>query len=449
MKRSVLVGLFFAGTTAAIAQENMGIAHDNYAVTNGMLLNPSAIVDPKPFLEVNLVGASLFLRNNYISTNKSDLFKLQVTPTYDPSGSRMNAIGDFSLHGPSASLSWGIHSFGFSSQFRNYVNVRKMPGRIVKMAFDGIDYTEDDNGRYTQSGARLKSMGWAEFGFSYGRILKQFDKDMWTGAVTVKRLIGVHSTALLTDRSDVEVLAEDQFITHELSGKYAYTTPGWGAGKGWGVDIGATYKRMLEDVTKYIPHSKLAHCAKPDYKYKVGASLLDVGGIRFNQNSVYREFDRNSDIEDVGSLEDLIDANGDPEGNSYRAGLPTALSVQFDYNFENHFFVNGTALYGMPRPNNYGVERANLVAFTPRYEREYLGISMPVSFYNYTAPQVGLGLRFANVVIGSDHLLPWIFSKNMKGADIYFNLKYTIYNKRSCKSRARKLKTKSCPAPAF
>ena len=63
------------------------------------------------------------------------------------------------------------------------------------------------------------------------------------------------------------------------------------AGKGWSTSIGGTYKKMKEDVSFYIPHSSKTGCNTPNYEYKVGVSLLDIGYINFNNNSQAATFD--------------------------------------------------------------------------------------------------------------------------------------------------------------
>ncbi|PCI94434.1 MAG: hypothetical protein COB15_14230 [Flavobacteriales bacterium] len=55
----------------------MGIANSNYAPTNSVLINPSSIGDSKVYWEINLIGASAFIDNNYV---------------YSPGFSVLNAI---------------------------------------------------------------------------------------------------------------------------------------------------------------------------------------------------------------------------------------------------------------------------------------------------------------------------------------------------------------------
>jgi len=459
MKKPVFLLFLIVYTHNSFAQENMGIANSNYAPANTLLLNPSSIVDSKSYLDINIIGASAFAQNNYVYLAKEnflfrkDIFNLgQVQPSYNTNRKTANGILDIGIQGPTATMAFGKHSFGIYTGARGYVNARKIPVAAAQLALD-LDNAPAFNDDYTAKNVRVKSMSWAEAGLSYGTILKQFDKDMWTGGITVKRLFGIHNTSLIIEDADVEQLDSNSARLNTLKGKYAHVEPGWNTGSGWGVDLGVTYKRMLEDVTKYVPHSVLSHCAVPDYKYKIGVSLLDFGRIKYKKNAMYREFDRNSEIDTLNTIDDLTssnaDAGTDKTGNVFKAKLPTALSAQFDYNFENNIYVNATAVYAIPRPKNFGVERSNLLAVTPRYETRYFEASMPLSLYNFKTPHVGLAFRLYNVVIGTDNILPYFLRMNVYGADIYFNVKYTMFSSPKCKGKRNKSKKQFCPAPAF
>ena len=54
------------------------------------------------------------------------------------------------------------------------------------------------------------------------------------------------------------------------------------AGRGWGFDIGATYERTLENADGYMPHGS---CDPMPYRYRIGVSLIDVGGMRFRDGT--------------------------------------------------------------------------------------------------------------------------------------------------------------------
>ena len=59
----LFIGLFLV-SSLVLSQENQGVVFDNYNPVNGQFINPSNIVDAKPWLDINIIGASAFAYNN-------------------------------------------------------------------------------------------------------------------------------------------------------------------------------------------------------------------------------------------------------------------------------------------------------------------------------------------------------------------------------------------------
>ena len=439
-KLSNLILFSLCFLTTSNAQENLGMRNDNYNPVNSQLLNPSNIVDAKPWLDINIVGASAYLRNNFAFYPNSTLLNFDqydTDPSYKMSLDKIKAFGDFEITGPSASIGIGRHSFSVFSNVRGVVNAKNIPGVLGKLkGSEGL--TLADTGTYNINNARVKSMVWGEIGITYGTILIATNDNMLTGAISVKRLFGFQNSAILVDDALVRVPTLESQILIQTNGKYSYTEPEFSAGKSWGTSLGLTYKKMKEDVTSYIPHSTRSGCEQINYKYKIGVSLLDIGYINFDNNSYYGDFDENTAVDDVNSLNDLsAESQSNQAGSSYKAWLPAAASLQVDYNLNDRIYFNGTIIQNFPTANTYGVERANTFAVSARYETKYLGVGIPLSLNNYVNPQMGLAIRIANITIGSDNFLPLFFKHDeIKAGDIYFSLKHTFFKNPNCKDRS-------------
>lgn len=115
----------------------------------------------------------------------------------------------------------------------------------------------------------------------------------------------------------------------------------------------------------------------------------------------------------------------------YNVWLPTALSVQYDYNFENKLFLNATALYGLRRNRVLGAELPDFLAVTPRYETKYFEVATPVSVNRFLRPGVGLGVRLWFIQIGTDNLIPYLIGDAYR-LDGYFNVKIPLTNSHRC-----------------
>src|SRR5690606_11641205 len=102
------------------AQESLGSSLDNYSPVNGMMLNPSAIVDQRPWLDLHLLGIGGFALNNSGYLKNSSLTQIStlrgISYNTNPRNAWAQVDGDFL--GPSLSVSKGKHAFGFHTAAR-------------------------------------------------------------------------------------------------------------------------------------------------------------------------------------------------------------------------------------------------------------------------------------------------------------------------------------------
>jgi hypothetical protein len=440
----LFIGLFYL-SSIVIAQENQGVVFDNYNPVNGQFINPSNIVDAKPWLDINIIGASAFIYNNmfyYPNTTLWNFDAFKSEPLFKENVNKINAYTNTFVLGPSVSLVVEKQSFSLFSAARVVGNVLNAPSVLGKMAAtDGTD--DNDTGFYDVKNARVKTMAWGEIGFTYGRILKSNGFEMITGAVSVKRLFGFQNSTVNVKEGQLHVVTPDSALLFTDNGKFSYAEPASNAGKGWGISLGATFKKMKNNVDQYYPHSTKSRCNLIDYKYKIGVSLIDLGFINYRSGAIYGDLESVTTLDTIDSGDDVLDeANRLAKGNKFTAPLPAALSVQADYNVNDKIYLNATIIQRIPFIKSFGVERENLLTVSGRYETKYIGVALPISIVNYEKMIVGLAFRLANLTIGTDHLLPWIIKQDVNTASLYFNLKITIFNSPSCRSKNNKVKEK-------
>ena len=104
----VCMSSIYSGTL--FSQEKMGIIHDNYVPTQGALLNPSVIVDQKPWLSIQLAGVSAYGRNNLAYLSNSTLFNRSNDASFNYNRKNYNGYIDIEAQGPAASISLGKFS---------------------------------------------------------------------------------------------------------------------------------------------------------------------------------------------------------------------------------------------------------------------------------------------------------------------------------------------------
>ena len=445
-----LVGMLFLSSTA---QEKATISNSNYAPTNGVYLNPSLMVDSKAWLDINIVGAGAFAHNNYIYLPKSNLYTLlrnnNVTPLDNYNKINKHAFGVANIQGPSLTLNIGEHAVGLNTTLRSFTNVNRVPYELAKFAFEGYDYNDLQNKNFSMKNGTIDHMTWGEIGLSYGKIIKKQNRDLIQVGGTVKRLYGIASAGFQVDELNYIVPNDTVMNVSNFQGSAYYAEPKFGAGKGWGLDLGVTYRKMKSDVTNYVPHSKYSGCEKKDYSYKIGVSLLDVGRINFQDNAT--RYDYTSGEGNINQVADATFESITDQTNSlvvdngtllnytnYKQHLPTAISVQADYNLGKHVYINGTLIQNVRQTHKTGVIRSNSLTLSARYELKRFEVNLPVTLHQYRYPVVGIMVRYQNIIVGTDYLTPFLFKSNLYRGDIYFNIKLPFYTSPKCKDKDRR-----------
>lgn len=453
------------------AQERFGATLSNYSPSTSMFLNPSAIVDSKAFIDIHVAGAGIFADNNLVYLSKSDFkltrgmaqFQDEILPRQNHNNRNKHAYGNVLFQGPSVTAVIGRFSIGFHTAARAVVDAREISPVMSNFMFEGLNFQPQRDTEYREQDITAGGMAWAEAGITFGGIILQQNRHQLSGAVTARRLIGLGAATLRADDIHFMVGDSSELDLYNLSGEAAMTMPGWNAGRGWGFNFGFTYKKMKDDVSGYKPHSRKSNCETKDYQYKVGVSLLDVGSMRFDREASVTTVNNASFLWDDFSsfnpsgpeaLDSTLNAqfgNSVSSSNSFKMALPTALSLQFDYNFGHNFYMAAAWIQGLSSAN-HGVTRASVVNLTPRFEHKRIEVALPVSLYEYQHPRVGLAFRFNSIIIGTDRLGPLLFNPDVYGMDLYFSLKYTLFKSRACKVRKQKQakvddsKIVSCPS---
>jgi len=375
----VLCAIVLCACTAN-SQESIGVTIDNYTPVNGMFSNPSAIVDQKPWLDIHIAGANAHASNNFVYVPLSrvyDVANYSLT-TFDLTKDRAWAQVKAEAVGPSASLSLGRHAVALHTKVRAYGNAQNVPIDHARSFLDGIE-TLQDSSVFSVNNTRVKTMTWGEVGLTYGRILYQFDKHFVTGAITLNRLLGLQGASMFIDEGSLLVNNGTATLLSG-NGKYMYAKPAFTAGGGWSGALGFTYKHMISDATGYVPHSESADCGTLPYKWKVMASVVDIGGIKFKRDALYNKFDT---TEDFNGFINAATSGGaglnelPQDKNTFYAWTPASLNVQADYSFENGVFLNAYLVQRLTLPSSNGPEKSNVLALTPRYERKRFMVALP------------------------------------------------------------------------
>ncbi len=459
-------------TSSVRAQEMFGLSLGNYSGVNSIIANPAMLTHQHNFVDVNIIGADIFVNNNFAyipgaDYNMWDAVRIKPLPAYEDGNNFLyyknedlkSMATNVRVLGPSAMMQYGKHAFGFSTALRVFAAGTGVPWEMPVFGYEGMSYTPLQNIQFNDYNMDLQANVWGEIGLSYAYDAYHFLDNQVTVGISVKYLLGY--SGAYGDISNVEYMVQNDSVINitNLDAEVGFALPidynnsdfpdsgPTFKGSGLGIDIGAVFvkRKNIDDKRWRRPCEQRYE----DYVYRIGVSILDIGRINYKNNAQLHTFEnvgvlwQNYDTvsfdnvnQVVGEMSNLF--YGDPDaslkGNSIKVGLPTALSVQADYHFKDNIFFGAYWIQPI-RFNGHTMRRPAQVAIIPRYETKYVEFSLPISLYEYQYPRVGAALRLYFLTIGTERLGTWLGAGNLDGMDIYFSLKLGL-EKGRCKPKS-------------
>jgi len=448
---------FFLGIQHLISQEQLGLRIDNFSGVNGLVLNPAANLTSPFRFDINLVSAGFFVDNNYghirnthlfhfinNSQDPDNLISAVFTPTDIASGDSELLFDYFDnnklkfasasayLMGPSFSIKLNNgYSFSFISALRAAGSTHQVTSNADFYHINSIPFGEPiDIAPIDAAG-----MVWSEFGINFAPAFYTYQGKISFG-ITAKYLSGYEgafvetpSTLKITQFPGDSILLEDGLVNFGFTDSNTNTTldPSISKnGQGFSFDVGAVM--TLEG-------------NEDGYYWRFGVSILDIGKISFSKNTQLHQIkqpidtmlgilplDTYSGFSDLNDYVNLLSSNtlGDPlasrTGNSFSIVLPTAITLQADYQFYKNFYINTTWIQRL-KFNAQAIGRDNILAISPRYSSRWISGSLSLLVRNYQQIRAGFSFRLAWFILGSDNLGSWVGRSTFTGTDIFFGIK--------------------------
>lgn len=471
-KKFVLIVLLMSVllNRSSSAQEMLGISNSNFSGNMGMGLNPSLFIGSPYLYEINALSGDIFLDNDfaYVKRNSSFLKKSlsgESVPEerfgdyYDDR--TKNAYGSLFLSGPSIiynrdKFSWGVHT-----ALRSALSATDVPVHVAKFIKDGFDYSPQHYIRYESTPFRSAAMFWGEVGGTIGKKLyEERNKKYLAGAVTLKLIGGFDGFYANMSEFDYMLLGADSLVVFNATGEYGhaledeqkgFSSPFRFRGYGFGLDLGITWYRGKVHGAGDCNES--AEGLKK-YKYRVGLSIIDAGLVMFRGQSEVHSYSEKSMIwpginqtnfPTIAAMDDSISYHflgqtGQSQSASrFNIWLPTALSVQMDYCLMPRVYANATLVQAIPL-SKYAIVRSSQAAVSVRYETRNFEAAIPLTFYEYRTPHLGVALRYRFFVLGTDRLGSYTGLWNATGFDLFFGFKFN-----TCQLRKKGGKDPFCP----
>ncbi|MBP7808319.1 MAG: OmpA family protein [Bacteroidia bacterium] len=402
------------------------------------------------------------------------------------------------------------NAIGFSSASRTYFNVDGVSEDLARLiyydvgrngstkAFDpnnsSVAFIQNLLGKeFNVEHLSINTQSWLEYGLTYGHVFRDKDEHYFKAGVTAKYLQGLASayfnikdltykfnndTIMGIFHTDINYGHSENLELSGLEGDYKKNNPvvddptlnstfGGGYPKaaslpGWGFDLGVVYEfrpKYKDFQYDMDGETGLWRKDKNKYKLKVGASLTDLGYIKYGKgkysNNVtmdldsirFRELLDNENYDVVNGdtikwtdyqvynfdrvLDSLTTYNN--EAGSYKMYLPTQLSFQVDYNIWKDFYVNLTPTFAFKFKNKEAkVHEWTNISLTPRWDHRWFGVAVPISYNTFYAKSnqpisIGASVRIGPLILGTNRLATYVSTKkDVFGADFYMMLKVPI-----------------------
>ncbi|THH40080.1 DUF5723 family protein [Neolewinella litorea] len=435
----LVVSLLFSALLGA--QPFPGLSFDNYAGVHGLLLNPANAAANNVGFELHLGSVNAGLANDYIGLpsysdllDEEDIYAADLTRTPAADNFRSSHLN---VLGPSLLMGLGQSAgLGLVTRVRNFYEVRNLDGRLTEGQDDGFGRLDDFSGTYQDF--NTNSHGWAEVAVVLGAVLVNRKEFQLKGGAAVKVLRGLGgyhagspSLEVAYDGGSGELITGGE-VADVLAGDYSYGELDLDAlseklGTGVGFDLGLS----LEWRPGGVPADRL----RTPYRLKVGASVVDLGAVTYEEArvSTYPVGGRvSTDLLEGRSLayvlEDNYDGTSRREAADFR--LPTALYLHLDYRLAGGLFLSALSASALNAdPLLAGNRITNAITVAPRLETKWLSLYAPARFGGPEGTSLGAGLRLGFVTIGSATLLSHLFTDTNYAADVYAGVKIPFYRR--------------------
>ncbi len=471
-KRQVLlIALCIIVVKMPRAQNQFGMIGGNYAGLQALKINPANICYQPVSLDINVASLYANINNNHYYS----------TPTFLPSYDSLKPVianskfdeasiipanfivrndiqstgyvfGSVNAMGPSMLMALSTkRSFAITTSFRSHVSGTNISGSSALALFEGPTYNQLQNTQLQMQNTKVAFASWYELGGSYAQVLKENMQYVHRVGASLKLLLGT-TGGYIYDRgfNGYNETGRDLQMNNS-SFSYAYAGPENTSkmtnsqlmsvrGMGSSFDLGYSVQRKEKNRNRrnICPNLFGYTDVSCEYKWKFGVSLLDIGAIKYYNNSFATDINGgNSDWKNWDAVLKYnprqIDSvfrtkiTGDIKASeSFWLLMPGALSAQFDYKFAEGFYLNTIVVQRITPSFTPSLARMNSIAIIPRFEKENIEVGMPFILNEYKSPNIGLSLRFKYVMIGSDRFGETFGLKTMYGADFYAALRYSI-----------------------
>lgn len=294
----------------------------------------------------------------------------------------------------------------------------------------------DKNNNYNLDRSAVSANAYVSSGInvSYSQDLPWKQKMMF--GATLKKVWGLGGAYMKWDDMQVHKVRQNVLEFNQTNIHYALYQ---GRGRGTAMDLGwgmIYHKPDYKQNGDYLKKHKA-------YRYKLGLSLLDLGSVRYDQVQATDIVNASTTVWDATGFRDQFvgiqpDIELTPVNNVFKnmsgystdirtenIGLPTRFIASVDYQYSKKVFIQYQWMQSLRGRYSQHMRYQSYAMVSPRYEREKWEVSLPILLeYDYRSLRAGFALRAGCFYIGSNSALNFLYTRNLRDADIY--LGFTI-----------------------
>ncbi len=362
-----LAGLLFVLPFLGKAQYQIGFMNSNYGGINSIISNPANGADNRMRFQLNLGSAGLNFSNNYLETQTPYSYfnlmraylkdpatdSLNGAPVWDDSylKERINGKDKFvnfstEVRGPGFMYSWNDkNTIGMYSRLRFAAQINDLSEPLARLSRYSLDYAALNNVFHADNKFGINVNMFSEFGLNYSRVLLDEGAHFLKVGGSVKMLRGLYSMYIQNKGININFVTSDSLEMTQDVIRYGYVREQFygvnssnslsksikqafnGAlGGGFGLDLGVVYEYRPD----YDEYRVNMDCEdrwmreKVKYKYRISASLLDVGAVKYNNPDYVNNYGlrllSNSDTVRWGQL-DTMNISSTSQFSKYVSGI--------------------------------------------------------------------------------------------------------------------------------
>ncbi len=408
----------FLGTSQALYNS---YSNDNYNGYSGSFAQPASIANSVYKLSITTSFQSM-VTSNFKGMNSSALsigfdneqkrYKDHRSGGYEARNNTLDILG----------LQYEINhnnTIGYAFRTRFFSNVTGLPNEFTLADHNDFDSTKPLNSLFSFSNYNMSQFVYNEHRFNYARVLINDNDRVLKAGIALKVINGIDATFLAASEGEMKFTentgdqidfnnTDFQYGKAEKKNQFSSRQPGFG------IDFGAVYEFRPNHKEYFYDMDGQRNIEKyntPKYKWKVGASITDIGRVKFSKDAASFNFNSNDSIQansfyqfGIGGFNinnpsllknyDSLANQGtklSDQDDKFNMNLPTALNLQFDFNLIKNIYLSYASTIPLKSKNDPSkIYYKAIHSFTPRIETEKFCAQLPISIQANGTINVGL-----------------------------------------------------------